>query len=473
MTDLSFTSATALTALVRRRELTPTELVHHTLDRISAVDKTVNSVVALDAERALSEAASLEQRIAHGEEPGPLAGLPVLVKDLEDAEGFPTVRGTRAYQGRPPATHDSVHVARLRAAGALIIGKTNTPPLGAAVHTANDAFGTTRNPWNPERTPGGSSGGAAAAVAAGLVALATAGDGGGSTRIPAALCGVVGFKPSRGRIPHGPSRMPMWPQHGCLSGMARTVRDAALHLDVAAGHHPADPYSLPTPGISYRDTLDKPLPALRVGVLRTLGIAAPDPEMLSALDHAAGLLRADGHDVCDADAALPGADVFPAPFHLRQKVLAYARLLDVHDDFTARRDTFEPWFADLLDASRSLTPADLAAYWAHRAHLDRWAAALFDRYDLLLLPTTPTTAWPAEGPDVAEAVRRRVLPISYTSVFNDTGHPAISIPAGIASDGLPLAVQLVTAPHRDDLALAAAHTLEMSLGTLHPPICGS
>lgn len=473
MTDLSFASATELTTLVHQGRLTPTELVHHTLDRISVVDTTLNSVVALDADRALGEAAALEERIARGEDPGPLAGLPILVKDLEDAEGFPTVRGTRAYQSRPPATRDGVHVARLRAAGALVIGKTNTPPLGAAVHTANDAFGTTRNPWNPERTPGGSSGGAAAAVAAGLVALATAGDGGGSTRIPAALCGVVGLKPSRGRIPHGPSRMPMWPQHACLSGMARTVRDTALHLDVAAGHHPADPYSLPAPALSYRDTLDRPLPTLRVGVLRTLGIAAPHPEILRSLDHAAGLLRSHGHEVHDDEPALPGADAFPAPFQLRQKVLAYARLLDVHDDFTTRRDAFEPWFADLLDASRSLTPADLAAYWAHRTRLDRWTADLFDRYDLLLLPTTPTTAWPAEGPDVAAAVRERVLPISYTSVFNDTGHPAISIPSGIAQDGLPLAVQLVAAHHREDLALAAAHTLETSLGTPHPPICGS
>ncbi|MFG3530003.1 amidase [Streptomyces sp. NPDC047917] len=469
MTDLSFASATELTGLIRSRNLSPTELVRHALDRIATVDTTVNSVVALAPERALAEAATLERRLAGGEDPGPLAGLPILVKDLEDAEGLPTARGTRAYRDRPPVARDSVHVARLRAAGALVIGKTNTPPLGAAVHTTNEAFGTTRNPWNPERTPGGSSGGSAAAVAAGIVALATAGDGGGSTRIPAALCGIVGLKPSRGRIPHGPCRMPVWPQHACLTGMARTVQDTALHLDVAAGHHPTDPNSLPAPVLSYRDALRTPLPALRIGVLRTLGIATPRPEILGALDHAAGLLRDQGHDVRDDESPLPGAHEFPAPFQLRQQVLAYARLLDVHDDFTRRRDAFEPWFADLLDASRSLTPADLAAYWAHRAHLDHWAADLFDRYDLLLMPTTPTTAWPAEGPDVAAAVRKRVLPISYTAVFNDTGHPAISIPAGTAPDGLPLAVQLIAPHHRDELVLTTAHTIETVLGTPRPP----
>ncbi|MEV5688553.1 amidase [Streptomyces sp. NPDC052164] len=469
MTDLSFASATELIGLMRHRALSPQELMSHTLDRIGTSDATLNSVVALDPERALADAAALTARIARGEEPGPLAGLPVLVKDGEDARGFPTSRGTSAYRDNPPAAHDSIHVSRLRAAGALIIGKTNLPPLGAAVHTANDAFGVTRNPWNPDRSPGGSSGGAAAAVAAGLVALGTAGDGGGSTRIPAALCGIVGLKPSRGRIPQGPSGMPCWPQNVCLSGMARTVRDTALHLDVAAGHHPADPNSLPAPTASYRDSLDGPIRALRVGVMRTLGIAEPRPEMLRALERTADLLRDLGNSVRDEESALPGAVDFPAPFRMRQKVLAHSRLLEVLDDFTARRADFEPWFADTLDDSRTLTPTDFAAYWAHRSQLNHWTARLFDQYDLLLMPTVPTTAWPAKGPDVATAVRRHTLPISYTSVFNDTGHPAISVPAGLGPDGLPCAVQVVAPHHREDLVLGAAQAIETAFGALRPP----
>ncbi|MDI3418648.1 amidase [Streptomyces sp. B-S-A12] len=341
------------------------------------------------------------------------------------------------------------------------------PPIGAGVHTANDAFGITRNPWNLERTPGGSSGGAAAAVAAGLIALGTAGDGGGSTRIPAALCGIVGLKPSRGRIPQGPSRQPCWPQHACLTGMARTVHDTALHLDVAAGYHPADPNSLPAPTTPYMDSLDKPLPVLRVGVLRTLGISSPRPEMLHALERAADLLRDHGHDVQDDELGLPGAADFPAPFLLRQKVLACNRLLGVLDDFTARRGDFEPWFADVLDTGRTLTLNDFAAYWTHRGQLDQWTAELFERYDLLLMPTVPTTAWPAEGPDVA-AVHEGTLPIAYTSVFNDTGHPAISIPAGLGPSGLPCAVQLIAPHHREDRALGAAQVIEAALGTLRP-----
>ncbi|MFZ3561416.1 amidase [Streptomyces sp. BH055] len=469
MTDLSFASASELAALIRSHELSPTELMRHTLDRIDTADAALNSVVALDSERALADAAALTARLAHGDHPGPLAGLPVLVKDLEDAAGFPTTRGTSGYRDTPPATADSIHVARLRAAGALIIGKTNTPPTGAGIHTANDAFGVTRNPWNPERSPGGSSGGAAAAVAAGLVALGTAGDGGGSTCIPAALCGIVGLKPSRGRIPQGPSRLPSWPQHACLSGMARTVRDTALHLDVSAGHHPADPNSLPAPPTSYLSGLDAPVSRLRVRVLRTLGVCAPRPEMLDAVERTADLLREQGHDVRDDDSVLPGASDFPAPFLLRQRVLAHARLLSVLDDFEARRADFEPWFADVLDAGRTLPAEDAAAYWAHRARLDQWTAELFEPYDLLLLPTVPTTAWPASGPDIAGAVHERTLPIAYTSVFNDTGHPAISLPTGLGPDGLPCAVQLVARHHREDVLLGAAQALETVLGTLRPP----
>jgi len=238
---------------------------------------------------------------------------------------------------------------------------------------------------------------------------------------------------------------------------------------VSAGYHPADPNSLPAPTTSYLAALDAPLPRLRVGVLRTLGVCAPRPEMLHALERTVDLLREQGHDVRDDESALPGASDFPAPFLLRQRVLAHSRLLGVLDDFNARRGDFEPWFADVLDAGRTLPAEDFAAYWVHRARLDQWTAGLFERYDILLMPTVPTTAWPATGPDIATAVRERTLPIAYTSVFNDTGHPAISLPTGLSPDGLPCAVQLIARHHREDIALKAAHTLEATLGRLRPP----
>ncbi|WP_426368007.1 amidase [Streptomyces sp. E-08] len=467
-TDLSYASATELIALMRSRALSPTELMHHTLDRVREHDGVLGSVVRLDAERALAEAADATERIGrHAPALGPLAGLPVLVKDGEDAAGFPTSHGTRAFRDNPPAVRDSVHVARLRAAGAIVIGKTNLPPMGAGVHTANEAFGITRNPWNTDLSPGGSSGGSAAAVAAGLVALATAGDGGGSTRIPAALCGLVGLKPSRGRIPQGPSRSTHWPRNTVLGCVTRTVLDTALHLDVAAGHHAADPFSLPAPGISYQQAVTAHFEHQpRVRVLRTFGVADPKPAQLAALERAADALRAQGLHVVDDDAALPGADDFPLLAQLRQKVLARARLTSILETFTARPEDFEPWFAAVLEQGRAVTVEEIAQYWEHRARLDQWAADLFTGHDLLLTPTVPTTAWWAEGPDLAEVIRERTVPIAYTSVFNDTGHPAISVPAG-QSDGLPCAVQLVARHHREDLLLGAAALLETAGGT-HP-----
>ncbi|MFE2108891.1 amidase [Kitasatospora sp. NPDC059463] len=476
-TDLSYASATELLTLMRSRALSPVELMNHTLDRIRTHDGALNSVVRLDAERALAEAADTAERIARDEDAlGPLAGLPVLVKDGEDAAGLPTSHGTRAFRDNPPAAHDSVHVARLRAAGAIIVGKTNMPPMGAGVHTANEAFGTTRNPWDTALSPGGSSGGSAAAVAAGLVALATAGDGGGSTRIPAALCGVVGLKPSRGRIPQGPARTTHWPRNTVLGCVTRTVRDTALHLDVAAGHHPADPYSLPAPATSYLDAVDRPArrpQELRVRVMRTFGVAEPTLPQLAALERAVDTLWALGFRVVDEDAPLPGADDFPSLARLRQKVLARARLTSVLNARAARPQDFEPWFAAALDQGRAVTVEELARYWEHRARLDQWAAGLFADHDLLLTPTVPTTAWPAEGPDIETAVRERTVPIAYTSVFNDTGHPAISVPVGPAGPargaaGMPCAVQLVAPHHREDLLLTVAALLEEAGGVRHP-----
>ncbi|MVU77242.1 amidase [Nocardia sp. ET3-3] len=468
MTDLAFTSATELTELIRSRRLSPTELMQHTLDRIDELNGEINAIVSLDHDAAIAAAEICANRIARGDEIGPLAGIPVVVKDLEHAAGFPTSFGTSGFRDAPARTSDSTHVSRLRAAGAIVIGKTNTPPLGSAIHTANDLFGITRNPWDLERSPGGSSGGSAAAVAAGMVPLATASDGGGSTRIPAALCGIIGLKPTRGRIPEGPSTMHGWARHSCATPMARTVRDTALHLDVAAGFHASDPFSLPDPGVSYRALLDEPLRPLRIAVNPTLGVADPEPTLRVALDTAAEILHAAGHDVIHDTSKLPGADDYAEHLRARQHVLAFVRLTRLESEFDQRPGDLEPGFAAQLDQARGTDVAQFAAYWRHRAQLDAWAARVFDTCDLLLTPTTPTTAWPATGPDLATALRTRTLPIAYTSVFNDTGNPAITVPISLSPQGLPVGVQLVGPHHRDGQVLRAAYSIEQNVGQLRP-----
>jgi aspartyl-tRNA(Asn)/glutamyl-tRNA(Gln) amidotransferase subunit A len=290
MTELNFKSACELAALIRKREVKPSEAVAHALGRVEALNGKLNAFCATRAEQAIAEARAMDERIARREECGSLAGVPIGVKDLEEVAGMATTFGSKAFRDNL-AAEDAIEVARLRAAGAIVIGKTNTPEFGHSAFTRNLLFGLTRNPWNLERTPGGSSGGSAAAVASGMVPIATASDAGGSIRLPAAYTGCVGLKPSHGRIPAGP-RMGMESFNGISSvgPIARTVADAALFLDVACGYHAADPDSLPHPGISYLATLER-LPArLRVAFHPDFGHAV-EREVLRAAENAAGAFR--------------------------------------------------------------------------------------------------------------------------------------------------------------------------------------
>src|SRR3954447_26066213 len=272
---------------VRRGELKAVEVLDECLTAIDAGNTRLNAFVHLDPDLARRAAEAVDEAVAAGRDPGPLAGVPFGVKDLEHCAGMPTSQGSLLYKGRGPVEEDSVHVSRLRAAGAVPVGKTAAPEFGSYAFTDSRAWGTTRNPWNPERTPGGSSGGSAAAVAAGMVPFCTAGDGGGSTRIPAAFCGLPGFKASYGRIPH---EHPGASLTSCLGALTTTVADAARHLDVAAGPSERDKFSLlPSPACRYEEAIE----ALDVSGLRAvwsgdLGFATVDPEV-EELAHAAAL----------------------------------------------------------------------------------------------------------------------------------------------------------------------------------------
>lgn len=469
MTDLTTTPAWLLAQRIRSGDLDPRELLAASLARIDSDNGAINAVVALDPDGAERRSTEVSESVARGEDPGPLAGLPVLVKDLEDVVGMPTTLGTSLLRTAPAATQDSVHVARLRAAGAVIFGKTNTPPFGITIFTTNNVFGVTRNPWDLTQSPAGSSGGSAAAVAAGFAPLATGGDGGGSTRLPAALCGLPGLKTTRGLIPLATPGQPpdaRWTNNAVLTPMTRTVADIALHLDVTVGLDPGDPMSIPAVPPTYRDALREPGRPLRIVVDRTLGLTDPDDDALAAVEQCIEVLRRLGHEIVDRPRPAGGPTM--VDIRLRQQVMAYTRTVNLRQAVATHRDELEPWIVESIEWGEEITRADLERYWTYRGALGSWVPAVLDGVDVLLTPTTPLSTWPAEGLDMDEAGAIGRHPMALTALFNDTGHPALAMPVGVGSTGIPSSVQLVAAHHHDRELLQLGAAIEEQVGSLSP-----
>jgi aspartyl-tRNA(Asn)/glutamyl-tRNA(Gln) amidotransferase subunit A len=453
--DLHWSPAHVLAAAVRAREISPVELMEATLRRIEALNPALNAFVCLRAEQALAEARHLAARLARGDDPGPLAGLPLAVKDEEDVAGLPTTYGSLPYRDNV-ASEDSVQVARLRAAGAIVVGKTNLPEFGYTCYTRNRLFGVTRNPWDLTRTPGGSSGGSAAAIAAGIVPLATAADGGGSIRIPACYTGTFGLKPSFGRVPKGWLGMLEWIDTTVWGPITRTVRDAALFLDAVVGPHPADPDSLPHPGASYAALLERLPRGLRAGFSLTLGYAVVEPDVRRAVEEAVGVFPDFGCAVEPIDLALPDTVLEWAAIGAAE---LYAK---VADRFEAHRDDWGRGFRRGLELGRAATAETQGRLQRARAALGRRVAAVFERYDLLLTPTLPTAPFAAEGPLPLQVNGEPANPVCFTYPFNLTGHPAASVRAGLTREGLPCGLQIVAPRHREDLILQVAHAYEQA-----------
>ncbi len=456
--DLNFMPAIELNALVRRREIKPSEAVAQALARVEALDPRLGAFCAMRAEQAMAEARAMDERIAHRREPaGALAGVPIAVKDLEDVAGMATTYGSRPFRDNLAAA-DSIEVARLRAAGAIVIGKTNTPEFGHNAFTRNLLFGLTRNPWDLERTPGGSSGGSAAAVAGGMVPLATASDAGGSIRLPAAYTGCVGLKPSHGRIPGGP-RMGMEPFNGIasLGPIARSVTDAALFLDLTCGYHPDDPESLPHPGFSYLASLERLPAGLRVGFHPDFGHAV-ERETMELATTAAQAFREFGCTVEEIK------DRVPETAAAWTTVRAAQLLAQLADVIPAHRADMNRSFVAYTEAAAKLGWREYGEAQRARARFNAWARAIFERYDLLLTPATATAAFAANGPPPAEIEGRRLADpldaLVFTYPFNLSGHPAIAVRAGLNAGGLPCGIQIVAERHRDDLVLQAAYAYE-------------
>lgn len=453
MSSLLQYSATDLVQLIRRKDLSPAELMEQTLDRIEAVNPLINCFTVVRAQEAMDEAKAMTDRIVSGTDLGLLGGIPVAVKDLEDVQGMVTSFGSVPYKDNI-AHEDSVQVARLRAAGAIVVGKTNTPEFGFTGFTKNRLFGVTRNPWNLDRTPGGSSGGSAAAVAACTVPIATGSDAGGSIRIPACYSGCFGLKPTYGRIPLGPFSPLYWTHTWTMGPLCRTVEDAALYLDCTAGYHRADPDSLPSPGFSCVRNLRNPPPSLKIAYSASLGYASVQKDILALMEKGLTAFEEMGHHIEIWSGFFP--DVAEAWSDLTTLEL-YAQ---IKDDLEANRQEMGRALVQALENVSKLPLKTLLTHQRVRSKLNQVLKDIFADYDLFITPTMPTEAFDAKGPPPSE-IEGVPIPllgaVAFTYPFNLSGHPSGTVRLGFTRNGLPAGLQIVGPRYREDLVLQAAY----------------
>jgi len=453
---------------VRSGALSARAMVAEAFEAIAAKNPELNAFVMLDREAADRAAAEVDAAVARGEDPGPLAGVPFGVKDLEDCAGFRTTQGSWFLKDTPPKTRDSPHVARLRAAGAIAIGKTAAAEWGMDGATSTHLWGVTRNPWDPRKTPGGSSGGSSSAVAAGMVPMATATDGGGSTRQPAAYTSLVGLKPSHARIAKV-NGFANWSVHGALT---RNVRDQARYLDVAAGPDDRDRQSLPAVPYRYEDIIE----ILDVGGLRALftpdcGYAVVEPEIVEIARSAAERL------IAAARLEAMGGVFHPTNIYRHWGAI---NLSTLEADLTADGVLPDgiPHLSEQMKAVIKRVQArkaegriDLKQSWAMVERLCNEVAAFFTDHDLLMSPSTAcrpydahlTTPQSIDGRDISET---GVEP--FGMLANACWNPSISIPAGLTADGLPVGLQITARRHRDDILLRLARISELTQPWSYP-----
>jgi aspartyl-tRNA(Asn)/glutamyl-tRNA(Gln) amidotransferase subunit A len=456
-------SATELVAAYRAGELSPVEATEATLQRIEERDGDLNAFCLVDPESALTDARASEARYASNEPAGPLDGVPVAVKDLLVTKGWPTLRGSTAIDPAGPWDDDAPVVAALRRSGAVIPGKTTTPELGWKGVTDSVLTGVTRNPWDPTKTPGGSSGGSSAALAAAMVPLALGTDGGGSIRIPCAFCGLPGLKPTFGRVPAWPAS-PFGPVSH-VGPMARTVADLALLLDVIAQPDARDWQRLPPATESFRAGLEDGVAGLRTAFSPELGYAAVDPEIAALVAQAASAFTELGAHVEQVD---PGFSDPRGTFDVLWSTGA-ARAVEA----LPRTDGIDPGLAAIAEQGRAYSGLDYLRACGERDQLAIAMSRFHESWDLLLTPAMPIAAFEAgrEVPDGSADLRwPGWTPFTYP--FNLTQQPAATVPCGFTSDGLPAGLQIVGPRHADALVLRAARAYEQAqpqTDTAHEP----
>ncbi len=458
--EIAFLGIDGLEAGFREGRFSPSEATELALSRAARLQPHLNAFQTLDPDGARRAAGEAEAGWRAGTPRGPLDGVPLTVKDLTAVKGLPLRLGSLTSTDAP-APRDAPCVARLREAGAVILGKTTTPEFGWKGMTDGPLFGITRNPWDPARTPGGSSGGAAAALAAGIGAVAHGSDGGGSIRIPASYCGLAGLKPSFGRVPHHPNEGAFC-TNSSQGPMARSLRDAALLLTVMAQPDPRDWYALPADDRDYRACLDESLAGLTLAYSPGLGGAEPEAAVLRPVEAAVARLRDLGAEVVEVGSLFaPLEDRFQD--YWRAGFAASLRGLS-----GAARDNLDPRFRPLAEAGLEVSLADYNKAMAARAALGRQMNDLNRDYAALITPTMPTPPPPAETPYHSPAFDRWRHATAYTLPFNLTGQPAASIPCGLTPDGLPVGLQIVGPAHGEAMVLRVGGALETALAFPQP-----
>jgi aspartyl-tRNA(Asn)/glutamyl-tRNA(Gln) amidotransferase subunit A len=448
-----------LAAAVRSGALRAADVVEASLARIATVDATLHAFCTLDAAAAREQARAIDDRLAHGEPVGALAGVPVAIKDLIATRGLRTTYGSRLYASFVPEEDDIV-VTRLKDAGAIVVGKTNTSEFGYGAFGHNPLFPTTRNPWNEALTPGGSSAGSAVAVAMRMVPLALGSDGGGSVRVPAALTGIFGIKPSWGRVPVYPGcrdeRHPgisSWELLEHIGPMTRTAADAALALSVLAGPSPRDRHSLPAESADWRVADPSTLRDARIAVSTDMGFAPVDPELRAAVDEVAQRLEQLGHRVDRAHPEIGDTQAMFEALVALDTDRAGLRAMAI-----AREVPLTGWLASLVE--RTWSGDEFSAALMARKRVVNATWRFLERYEFLLTPTTASAAFPidlAGPPQIAERAVPTTAWTAFSALANLTGLPAASVPIGRTADGRPIGLQIM-GRHLDDrgvIALAA------------------
>lgn len=466
--EICFLTAIELARHIRAKELSATEVMEAHLTQIERVNPQVNAIVTFHPEQALEQARAADEALSHGEDVGPLHGLPVAHKDLTPTKGIRTTFGSLALQDFVPE-EDALIVERLKKAGAITIGKTNTPEFGAGSQTYNEVFGETLNPYDTARTCGGSSGGAAVALACGMIPIADGSDMGGSLRNPASFCNVVGLRPSPGRVPNWPGYVG-WYTYAVEGPMARTVEDAALMLSTIAGPDPRSPIAITEPGSLFSQPLKRNFKGVRIAWSHDLGMLPVDPQVTTVIEGKRHLFDGLGCRIDDCEPDFSGADEIFKAWRAWYFELVLAELLET------QRDKLKDTVIWNIEEGMKLSGPQLGAIERRRTELYHRVREFMQTYEFLILPVSQVPPFPVSQRYIEEINGEKMGTyidwMKSCYYITTVGFPAISVPCGFTADGLPVGVQIV-GRHQDDLGvlqLAYAFEQATELWKHKPPV---